>query len=188
MKSGSIRRTPESGRSPSGDMPIDGGTPPKLKAKAEWAPSCGFALALLWQILRSAGFPNQFFCDSSGRWIGEGISGVGSSPLLKGSRARGPTLQKGLYPGTPPGIERTRSTGDLLPTTGRTRAAWVASRTRRLPSHSQCHHDRAVTLHIRSWRARRGQTPLTTCASSARSTAARAHVRAVLTLPAGRAA
>jgi transposase len=48
-------------------------------------------LALLWQILGGAGFPNQFFCDSwvvgfwrgrpwlRGRWIGETSLGVGSS-------------------------------------------------------------------------------------------------------------
>ena len=47
------------------------------------------SLALLWQILGGAGFPNQFFCDSwvvgfwrgrpwlTGRWIGETSLGVG---------------------------------------------------------------------------------------------------------------
>src|SRR4029450_4894754 len=53
--------------------------------------SAKVVLALLWQILGGAGFPNQFFCDSwvvafwggrpwlRGRWIGETSLGVGSS-------------------------------------------------------------------------------------------------------------
>jgi aryl-alcohol dehydrogenase-like predicted oxidoreductase len=68
--------------------PAEGSTEAPLAALAELQRQ---GLALLWQILRGMGFPNQFFCDSwvvgfwrgrpwlAGHWIGETNSDVGSS-------------------------------------------------------------------------------------------------------------